>query len=155
MRKLTFKLVIPLTILSFVFFTKWWYASLIDIENNYFYGFPLAYNIKGFHTSMAEQFFIKEFFIDITVYFGFWYLLVYSFNRFIKKIRVNLFFTFLLVGSSLTLTTFITWYIYETKSDHHFHYENPYKERGAQILETGFMTPFSKPEVYYEKNKKK
>ncbi len=87
MKQLIYKIVIPLTIISFVFITKWWYVLPTDAPHSIMIGFPLAYSCNGWHTSMSEQYFILEFIVDILFYFITWVVLIYSIDRFLIKLR--------------------------------------------------------------------
>lgn len=107
MRTLTLKLVLPLTIISFILFTRWTYAIIIDGTDEFLYGFPFIYTCRGFHTSLSIQFFIVEFFADLLCYFIFWYVLVYLVNRFLFSIKVNKFLLIALVVSSILLSFFM------------------------------------------------
>ncbi|MBZ4036924.1 hypothetical protein K6T82_19300 [Flavobacterium sp. 17A] len=62
-------LTLPLTIILFILFTKWWIVDVIDGSDCVTCGFPLIYKAPAFHTSLAQQFFILEFLVDFLVYF--------------------------------------------------------------------------------------
>ncbi|HEU5164171.1 MAG TPA: hypothetical protein VFU29_01455 [Chitinophagaceae bacterium] len=89
MKKLTLKLILPLTIISFIIFTKWWYVLVVDRRDEIMYGFPLIFTCRGFHASLSSQVFIVEFMIDLLVYFLFWFMLVYMANRFLFTIKLH------------------------------------------------------------------
>jgi hypothetical protein len=89
MKHLILKLILPLTILSFAGFTKWWYALVVDAPDYVMYGFPFIYTCPAFHTSMAKQYFILEFLADTTCYFLFWLVIVYCINRYAVKIIIR------------------------------------------------------------------
>jgi len=101
LKTLTFKLVIPLTIFSFLIFTKWWYVFVIDGTDEIMYGFPLIYTCRGFATSMSYQFFIAELLIDLLTYFLFWLIIVYFLNRFLFTIRIHKVLTIILITAAL------------------------------------------------------
>ena len=63
-------LALPLTIIIFILFSKWWIADVVDASDYIMYGFPLIYKCPAFHTSLAQQYFIMELFIDILAYFS-------------------------------------------------------------------------------------
>lgn len=88
MKQLIWKLVLPLTIISFVVFRKWWYVFPVDAPDSMMAGFPLPYVCDGWFTSMSNQFFIMELIIDLLIYFLFWLLLIFCINRFFVKIKV-------------------------------------------------------------------
>lgn len=100
MKHLTWKLVLPLTVISFVSFTKWWYVLPVDATDTMMYGFPLAFMADSWHTSMSYQFFISEFISDLAIYFLFWLLLVFIIDRFIQKITFSKILTTLLLTTS-------------------------------------------------------
>lgn len=88
MKKLIWQLVLPLTILSFLFVTKSWYVYVVDGPDKYMRGFPLICESQGFHTSMSTILFVKEFFFNLLSYFLFWFVIVFLFNRFLLKIKI-------------------------------------------------------------------
>ena len=87
MKQLTGKLVLPLTLISFVCITKWWYVK-VDAPDTVLYGFPLPYRCAGWHTSMSTQFFMAEMVFDLLVYFLFWFVLVYAIHRFLFRLML-------------------------------------------------------------------
>jgi hypothetical protein len=89
MKLLTLKLVLPLTVISFMIFTKWWYVFPDDAPDIILWGFPFPYAGDGFHTSMSLQIFAFELFIDFLIYFVFWFLIIFSINRFVIKINIR------------------------------------------------------------------
>jgi len=101
MRKLIWKLVLPLTIISFLVFRKWWYVFPVDAPDSMMAGFPLPYVCDGWFTSMSNQFFVTELIIDLLIYFLFWFLLTLSINRFFVKIYVPKVLTIILMTSSI------------------------------------------------------
>ena len=72
MKKLIFRLTLPLTLISFVLITKWSYGLAIDVKDVFFYGFPMIYKCEGFHTSLSTQYFLTEMTINLLTYFLFW-----------------------------------------------------------------------------------
>ena len=101
MKSLTFKLVIPITIFSFLIFTKWWYVIVIDGTDEIMYGFPLIYTCRGFATSMSYQFFVAELLIDLLTYFLFWLIIIYFLNRFLFTIRIHKVLAIILITVAL------------------------------------------------------
>lgn len=89
MLKQTIDLTMPLTIISFFTVTRYYYAFVEDIGDIFFYGFPLPFNCKGFHTSLSEQFFIIPFVIDFMVYFAGWFIVISTINYFRKSYKVH------------------------------------------------------------------
>tara|TARA_R110002073_G_scaffold313380_2_gene485283 strand:+ start:50592 stop:51005 length:414 start_codon:yes stop_codon:yes gene_type:complete len=108
MKKLIWKLVIPLTVISFgLLFTKSWYVFVVDGPNVYMNGFPLIWESPGFHTSMSSQIFVVELLFDFLIYFLFWYTMVFLFNRFLFKIKIHT-----IVHALLILATLFTLVLY-------------------------------------------
>lgn len=60
MKQLTLKLIIPLTVISFAIFTKWWYALPADAPDTMFHGFPFPFVCEGWHSSMTLQFLLQN-----------------------------------------------------------------------------------------------
>ena len=89
MKKLLIAFVIPITIISFLGGTKWWYVNVIDGTDGIMHGFPLIYQSWGFHTSLSNQYFFLEFLIDILCYFVFWTLVFYLLKKIFKTIKTK------------------------------------------------------------------
>ncbi len=87
MKKLAWKLVLPLTIISFVVFTKWWIVDVVDGPQETLIGFPFPYNCPGWHTSLSLQIFVWPLMIDLLVYYTFWLVLIFVINRYVREIR--------------------------------------------------------------------
>src|SRR5687767_13401046 len=100
MKQLTWKLVLPLTIISFVFFTKWWHVVIFNESHEILTGFPLPYKCPGWHTSLSLQIFVSALIIDILAYFGFWFILFFAINQFIKKINPGRILTIILLSTA-------------------------------------------------------
>ncbi len=147
MKNLIFKLIIPLTIISFVFFTKWWYAIPTDAPDTMFYGFPFIYTCQGWHTSMSLQIFVLEFIADFLIYFLVWFILISLINSFLIKLKPNKFLTiflwiicgFIIVFESLILSN----------KDNVFRFKRPFE---IKVLETGnkFILGKEKRPDYYK-----
>ena len=89
MKKLIWKIVLPLTLILISTITMWRYVLIVDGVDEILTGFPLPYICPGWHTSLSYQIFISEFIIDFFIYFAFSFLIVFLVNRFIWKIRTN------------------------------------------------------------------
>jgi len=89
MKDLIWKLILPLTIISFAIFTKYWYVSIVDGPNVYMYGFPLICVSDGIHTSMSLYFYIYDLIIDFLIYLIFWSFIVILFNLFFSPIKIS------------------------------------------------------------------
>ena len=119
MKQLTWKLVLPLTIISFATFTKWWYILPVDAPDTMMTGFPLPYLCSGWHTSLSLQVFMTEFMIDLLAYFAFWFLLIFMIDRFLTRIRIHKILTIaLLTLSGLFISGAI---LIASNSDNIFH----------------------------------
>jgi len=88
MKQLIWKLVLPLTVISFSIFTKWWYVLPVDAPDTMMSGFPLIWVSDGWHTSLSLQIFVTELIVNLLVYFFFWLCIVFLINRFLVKIRI-------------------------------------------------------------------
>ncbi|WP_370000290.1 hypothetical protein [Winogradskyella sp.] len=84
MKKLIFRLTLPLTLISFGIITKWSYGIVVDGTDEFFYGFPLIYKCDGFHTSLSTQYFLSEMTVNLLTYFSFWLIVTFTLNRFWK-----------------------------------------------------------------------
>ncbi len=84
MKKLIFRLTLPLTLISFGIITKWSYGIVVDGTDEFFYGFPLIYKCDGFQTSLSIQYFMTEMAINMLTYFTFWSIITWIVNRFWK-----------------------------------------------------------------------
>lgn len=133
MKTLSLRLAIPLTILSFAFITKWWYALPEDAPETMYKGFPLIYSGAAWHTSLAYQFFVVEFIIDWLIYFGIWFLLIYSIHRFGFTIKPPRWATITLWSLSILIIawyTFVAWMV-----NNAYDLKRPYP---VKVLETGY-----------------
>lgn len=133
MKNWIFKLVLPLTVISFGTFTKWWYAIPVDAPDTMFTGFPLAYNCSGWHTSLSLQIFVTEFIVDILIYFLFWFILIFCINRFLVQIKTYKWVTIVLWSSSAIFITFGT--LVTANNDNVFYIKRTFE---MKVLETGY-----------------
>ena len=90
-KQLTWRLILPLTIISFGTFTKWWYVLPGDAPDTMMVGFPLAFAGDGWFTSMSLQIFLIEFIVDFIIYFLFWFLIVLLIRRILTQINISKF----------------------------------------------------------------
>jgi ABC-type transport system involved in multi-copper enzyme maturation permease subunit len=88
MRLLTWRFILPITIVSFGIFTKWWYVLPVDAPDTMMIGFPLAFAGDCWFTSMSLQIFILEFVVDFLIYFLFWFLITMLINRYLIRIKI-------------------------------------------------------------------
>ncbi|ANE51936.1 hypothetical protein [Flavisolibacter tropicus] len=134
MKSLIIKLVIPLTVISFATFTKWWYTLPVDAPDTMFIGFPFPYVGSGWHTSLSLQVFVAEFVADLLTYFLFWFILVFCINRFIVKLKTHKVVTIslwtfcgLIIAFSILLAV---------NKDNLFYIKRPF---GMKVIETGYQ----------------
>ena len=132
MKSLTLKIVLPLTIISSVTLTKWWYASPVDAPDTMFTGFPLPFVCDGWHTSLSLQIFIVEFFVDLLTYFVLWLVIVYCFNRYVIKLKAYKTVTICLWMLSGLIIAFVT--LLAANPDNLYYVKRPFK---MDILDTG------------------
>jgi hypothetical protein len=133
MKQLTFKLILPLTVISFATITKWWYALPVDAPDTLFAGFPFPFVCDGWHTSMSLQIFVTEFFADLLTYFLFWCILIFCIDRFWTKININKIVTIVLwtlTGLVVSGATLIA-----SNSNNLFYVKRPFD---IDIMETGY-----------------
>jgi hypothetical protein len=110
-KNLVFKLVLPLAIVSFGIFTKWWYVLPEDAPDTMMFGFPLAFVSDGWFTSMSHQIFVFELIFDFLVYFIFWFLLTVFINRFLIRIKIPKPITSTLWVCSTILFSMAIWFV--------------------------------------------
>ena len=87
MKQSDLRIAVYLTIISFALITLQWNILPVDAPDSEMYGFPLPYSCNAWHTSLARQYFLLEFFIDILCYFIFWTVCL----LFLKKLNVQIF----------------------------------------------------------------
>lgn len=144
MKQLSWKLILPLTIISFFAVTKWWYVLVIDGVDVLMSGFPLPYACPCFHTSVCSQIFVLNLIIDICCYFFFWFSLIFIFNRFIKPIKVPKGLTIVLISlSGLILSGMLFAGIF---LDNVYKFENDFD---YEVIDTGieFWQTKKRPEL--------
>ena len=107
MKQLTWKLVLPLTIITFGTVTKSWDVKVDDYTETLL-GFPFPFVCPGWHTSMSLQIFFLSLIADIFVYFTFWFSVTLIATKSIKSFQVSRTVTIvLLIISGLFLTGLI------------------------------------------------
>lgn len=146
MKKLIWSLILPMTVISLMVFTKWWYVLVIDGPDEILTGFPFPFVCNGWHTSLSLQIFIFEFLISFLTYFLISFLIVYLIHRFIHKITLPRLVSIpLLIISSLL----ILWNaVLVSKPNNIFHLKRGF---GMEIMETGFKFIWQKqkrPDFY-------
>jgi len=88
MKSLILKLVVPLTIITFSMFTKWWYLLPVDAPDTMMSGFPLIWISQGWHTSMSLQIFLKELLINLFIYFSIILIITYLIHKYVVQIQI-------------------------------------------------------------------
>jgi hypothetical protein len=132
MKQLTWKLVIPLTIISFGTITRWWYVK-VDDYNETLTGFPFPFVCPGWHTSLSLQIFVLELVADVLVYFAFWFSLTFITTRTIKSIHISKTSTVVLLAiSGLFMIAFI---LFAINPDNIYFPTRPFD---IEIKETGY-----------------
>lgn len=98
-----FNWVIPITIILFTSFTKWWHTLPVDAPDTIYHGFPFPYAGSAWHTSGAYQFFIIEYIADLFVYFILVAFLTFLINRYVIEINLHRLFSIVLWSFSVVL----------------------------------------------------
>jgi hypothetical protein len=83
MKQLITRFVLPLSLIFFLLFTKWWQVET-DLAVNYLYGFPLAYTAPCITGGECVQYFLLPLAIDLVVYFLIVLLFTWLIYRFHK-----------------------------------------------------------------------
>lgn len=154
MKLLIFKLILPLTVISFATITKWWYALPVDAPDTLYSGFPFPFVGDGWYTSMSLQIFILELFVDFFIYFLFWFSVVFCVNKYLIKIRTYKIVTIGLWTISVLIILGASYIA--SFPEHTFHFKRPYE---MEIMETGykfFWQHTERPDYYqyHPENKK-
>ena len=152
-KQLTWRLIFPLTIISFGTFTKWWYVLPVDAPDTMMVGFPFAFVSDGWFTSMSLQIFLIEFIVDFLIYFLFWFLVVLLIKRILTQINVSKISTRIIW--TLAILTISLWVMILTISEKHIKVK---RDWDMQVLVTGYKftwTHKDRPEFSkYDPNKK-
>ena len=133
MKQLTWKLILPLTVISFGTVTKWWYALPVDAPDTLYAGFPFPFVGDGWHTSLSLQFFVLELIADFLVYFLFWFISVFCIHRYLTTIKTKKIFTIGIWVISV-LIIFCAAFI-ASFSENIFYFKRPYD---MEIMQTSF-----------------
>jgi hypothetical protein len=124
----------PLTIISFGTLTKWWYVLPVDAPDTMFTGFPFPFVCDGWHTSLSLQIFVTEFFADLLTYFLFWFIVIFSINRFVVMFKIHKTIGIVLWTLSGLVIAFATFLA--SNNDNLFYIKRPFK---MDVMETGFQ----------------
>ncbi|MBI3239749.1 MAG: hypothetical protein HYZ43_13050 [Flavobacteriia bacterium] len=133
MKALTYKLVIPLTIILFGSVTKWWSVIIVDGPDDIMIGFPFPFVSSGLHTSMSLRLFLLELFIDFHIYFIILFSLIFCVNRFLIKIKPNKLVIICLYGMAMFYIIGGSFLV--SNPDNLFY---PKRDFDVEILDTGF-----------------
>jgi len=145
-KQLTWRLILPLTIISFGTFTKWWYVLPVDAPDTMMIGFPFAFVADGWFTSMSLQFFLIEFIVDFLIYFLFWFLVLHFVKRVLRQTSVLKTSTRVIWTSALLTISF--WVIIFTISENHI---NLNRDWDMHVLVKGFKftwTRIDRPDFF-------
>ncbi len=133
MRNPTWKIALPLAVISFATFTKWWYAFPEDAPDTLYWGFPFPFAGEGWHTSMSFQVFVLELLADGLIYFLFWFLVVWVVQQLLHPPRFpRIIVAISWILSALTITAYTT-LLYSSNSI--FHWRRAYT---MEIMDEGF-----------------
>ncbi|RXK58906.1 hypothetical protein ESA94_16085 [Lacibacter luteus] len=151
--QLTWRLILPLTIILFGLITKWWYVLPVDAPDTMMVGFPLAFAADGWHTSMSLQIFVLEFLFDFIIYFLFCFIIVFLFHHYWTKIKASKWLTgFLWTFSTIIIAIAV---FIGSFSEQNFEIK---RDWDRQILTTGFKLTWThqdRPDfAKYDPNKK-
>ncbi|MBB6503042.1 hypothetical protein HDF25_005232 [Pedobacter cryoconitis] len=139
MKYLTLNLVIPIAVISFALFTKWWYVLPIDAPDTILNGFPLPFICEGWHTSLSLQIFVLEFLVDFLVYFLFWFIAIYIINKYVITIRIDshrrVYRDIRRALRGLTLLTILSFVFITAGSDNIFYFKRPWD---MKTVKTGY-----------------
>lgn len=152
-RQLTWRLILPLTIIFFGTFTKWWYVLPVDAPDTMMVGFPFAFVGDGWFTSMSLQIFLIEFIVDFLIYFLFWFLGVLLIKRILIQINVSKISTRIIWTVAILTISF--WAVILTISEKHIKVK---RDWDMQVLVTGYKFTWTykdRPDFSkYDPNKK-
>ena len=141
MKQLTWKLILPLAVISFATVTKWWYALPVDAPDTLFSGFPFPFVADGWHTSLSLQFFLTELVLDFLIYFLFWFIVIFCINRFLVRIKQHKIVTiglWAVCGIIFCLAGLIA-----SNSTNLFYLKRPFD---IEVMETGYKFVWQKTE---------
>ncbi len=141
MKKLIWKLILPITMISMMIFTKWWYVLVVDGPDEILTGFPFAFVCSGWHTSLSLQIFILEFIADFLTYLTIIFFLVYIIDRLIIKIIVPRIVSIPLIIFSSLIIVFNG--LLALNPDNIYHLKRDFD---MEIMETGFKFIWQKQE---------
>lgn len=145
LKQLIWKLILPLTIVSFTTLTKWWYVLPVDAPDTMMIGFPFAFVADGWFTSMSLQIFLVEFTIDLAIYFLFWFMLIFMIRHLSGKKNISKVLT--RTVCTLAILTTLFWSAIFIITEKHMALT---RTRDMQVLTTGFKityAPTERPDI--------
>lgn len=155
MKRLSWTIILPLSIISLTIFTKWWYILPVDAPDSMMYGFPIPYSCNGWHTSLSYQIFIFEFLVDLLIHFAFWFVVAFLIDRLIIKIRLHKIVVIVLLSIAGLFAGGLI--LLASNSTNLFYFKRQFD---IEILKTGYRLMwdgYSRPENFdfdeYERNK--
>lgn len=136
MKTLTLKLVLPLTIILFFGINKWWYVDVIDGTDEIMYGFPFIYTCRAFHTSLASQYFILEYILDLLVYFLIIWTIVYALYKWfnLKSISKSVFYGLLIICIPIAFTQIVMFVVLDNTFDWIRDFDINFKSSGVNFF---------------------
>jgi hypothetical protein len=141
MKQLIWKLILPLTVISFGTITKWWYTLPVDAPDTLYSGFPFPFAGAGWHSSMSLQIFVLELIVDFLIYFLLWFAIVFSINKYLTKIKTYKIVTIGLWTISVIIILGASYIA--SFPEHIFYFKRPYE---MEIMETGYKFIWQKTE---------
>jgi len=139
MKQLTWKVVLPLTVISFIAFTKWWHVE-IDESVEILKGFPFPYVCPGWHTSLSLQIFVFELVVDLIVYFTFWFFLVLAATKITRSIHIPRIMTIILLVTSGLCSIVLV--LFAINPDNIY---TTTRQFDIKVVETGYRFVWQKP----------
>jgi hypothetical protein len=149
MKKLIFRLVFPLTFISYMIFEKWWYVLVFDGPDKTVYGFPLINCSQSFATSLQFYYYVFETVVNITVFSLFWFAIIFIFDKYIKPITISKLFAKI----SIVLLCFylIGFTYFSIELDNQFFIKRDFEvkviDKGYHFIWTDFKPNYSKINV--------
>jgi hypothetical protein len=137
-RQLIINLVLPLTVIVFLLFTKWWIVDVVDETDGIMYGFPFIYRAPAFYTSVAQEYFLLELITDFLFYFFLILGVSYFTNKYLIEIRIGKLVSIILFLTA-SLLIFVELFI-ASLPENKFSLKRDYD---IDIKQTGFEYPFN------------
>ena len=149
MKSLILKIVLPLTIIFFSVFTKWWYVLPEDGPHTMMSGFPMIWISEGWHTSMSYQFFLMEFSINLLTYFLSTLVITWLINKHVVTIVVPKYVSALLLSLAGFTCAIAIWI-----GSMPIHIYKAHRDVDIEVLKTGYKFLWQHPETPNPENYK-